>query len=153
MKQQYYKVLNKALRYWQKKLGASCVGVRAIVINSDNQILLVKHTYIGGWHFPGGGVDNGETTQAAVLRELQEEVGVTVNSEPELFGIYHHKIRGVDDYPVIYIVKDFKQVASHDPEIEKHEWFDVNNLPSDTTPATSRRVQEYKGKRKRSEHW
>lgn len=52
-------------------------GVIAIVIDSDNKYLIVqmvdyKET---DWRFPGGGIDNGESTKDALIRELKEELG------------------------------------------------------------------------------
>jgi hypothetical protein len=51
------------------------LGVRAVAVDGDGRVLLVRHTYLAGWWLPGGGVDKGETTQAAVVRELREEAG------------------------------------------------------------------------------
>ena len=47
------------------------LGVRAVVTDDRGRVLLVRHTYLAGWWLPGGGVDRGETTQAAVVRELR----------------------------------------------------------------------------------
>ena len=49
------------------------LGVRGIVINSDDEVMLVRHGYVSGWHFPGGGVEVGETCVESVTRELEEE--------------------------------------------------------------------------------
>lgn len=51
-------------------------GVHAIVLDKDNNILLVQKQKYGDnqWDFPGGGVDEGEEPQDAVLRELKEEL-------------------------------------------------------------------------------
>lgn len=124
-------------------LKKSTLGVRAIVLNEHNQILLVKHTYQPGWYLPGGGVERGEAFATAIIRELQEEAGVIVAQEPELFGIYLNLSRGVSDYPVLYIVKEYSLVPSNSPEIKEKGWFDYSQLPKDTTPATMARLKEY----------
>jgi 8-oxo-dGTP pyrophosphatase MutT (NUDIX family) len=46
------------------------VGVRGAVLDEASRIFLVKHTYVPGWYLPGGGVDLGETAEAALAREL-----------------------------------------------------------------------------------
>ena len=38
------------------------LGVRAIVVGAEDKVLLVRHGYVSGWHFPGGGVEVGETS-------------------------------------------------------------------------------------------
>ena len=47
------------------------VGVRALVEDGDGSILLVRHTYVGGWHFPGG-VEIEATTLGAAQEPRQE---------------------------------------------------------------------------------
>ena len=53
------------------------LGVRVLVQNPNGEILLVRHTYVPGWHLPGGGVDHGEDVYEAVAREVYEECGLT----------------------------------------------------------------------------
>src|SRR5580698_581664 len=72
------------------------LGVRGLVVNDAGEVLLVEHTYMRGWYLPGGGVERGETTEAAVIRELQEEAGVKVVGRPRLVGVHanHRVFRG-----------------------------------------------------------
>lgn len=67
-----YKIATRVVRKCQSLIGMSTLGARAIVINDDNKILLVKHTYQPHWYIPGGGVKKGESTKSAILRELNE---------------------------------------------------------------------------------
>jgi len=148
-----YKLGNRMIRKCQSLLGISTLGARAIILNSKNQILLVKHVYQSHWYTPGGGLKKGEPVKKGLLRELQEEVGITVIGEPQLFGIYHHTYLGVNDYPIIYIIKNFTQIPCNSPEIEKMDWFDYDNLPQMTSPGTIRRLNEYFGNSPHSDTW
>ncbi len=149
----FYKVLNKLIRRTQRLLGAATVGVRAIVINENRQILLVRHTYTPGWYLPGGGVNNGETASAAIIRELKEETGITVMGAPMLFSIYFHVLDGVNDYPVLYIVNQFNQTKVSSPEIAEVKWFDFETLPQETTACTKKRLNEFFQQNALIEHW
>jgi ADP-ribose pyrophosphatase YjhB (NUDIX family) len=148
-----HKVANRLIRQYQAILGISTMGSRAIVLNTQNQILLVKHTYQPHWYLPGGGVKKRESAKKAVLRELKEEVGLTILGEPELFGIYHHVYLGVSDYPIIYVVKEYTLSEANSPEIKEIGWFDYANLPEMISPGTKRRLNEYFNQAERSDAW
>jgi len=61
------------------------VGVGAVVLNSTGRVLLVKRAHEplkGEWSLPGGGVEIGETLEAALRRELFEETGLDIQVGP-----------------------------------------------------------------------
>jgi 8-oxo-dGTP diphosphatase len=48
-----------------------------VAVYVGSALLLVRPSYRGGWHLPGGGVRRGEKPEAAARRELAEEIGLT----------------------------------------------------------------------------
>src|SRR5258708_3241893 len=60
------------------------LGVRALVIGPDCRIFLVKHSYVSGWHLPGGGLEPGETLSDALVRELREKGNIEPTAPPML---------------------------------------------------------------------
>jgi len=122
------------------------LGVRAVVLDDAGQVLLVQHTYIRGWYLPGGGVERGETAEAAVVRELAEEAGVRALSRPRLVSFHSNEVLHPGDHVLLYRVEAWEPCAS-DAEGEIHAvgWFDPNDLPEETTKATRRRIAEALG--------
>lgn len=139
----FHKVGFPLIHKLQSILGIITIGSRAIVLNKDNQVLLVKHTYQSHWYLPGGGVKRGETVKSALLRELKEEVGLITKEEPKLFGIYFNNYSGVNDYPIIFIIKNYDLIKIYSHEIEAFDWFSYEALPEMVSPGTQRRLDEY----------
>src|SRR4051812_18314922 len=76
--------------YWRFARGLT-LGVRGLVIDDRGRIFLVKHSYVSGWHLPGGGVEVGETVLDALIRELAEEGNIEPTAPPALHGVFFNK--------------------------------------------------------------
>ena len=140
--------------YWRFSRGAT-LGVRAMVIDGVGRIFLIKHSYIDGWHLPGGGVETGETLLEALTRELAEEGNIRLGTAPQLYSVYLNKRVSRRDHVVLFIVRDFRQDGNPQPnhEIVEHGFFAINALPDDASRATRARVAEVFGGAAISELW
>lgn len=139
--------------FWRLSRGTT-LGVRGLVLRSDGHVVLVRHTYVTGWHLPGGGVEKGESVRDALLHELRDEAGVEVAGETPVLGVYanHRRFRG--DHVVVCVVRDWRPCASDAAgEIDAVDWFDPHDLPEGTTPATRSRISELLARSKVSDTW
>lgn len=107
------------------------VGVGAVVVNDQNQVLVVKekHFYkVPMWKLPGGYVEPGENLVDAAIREVEEETGITAQFESILsFRHGHHGMFGCSD---IYFVVNLKAVTTDikrcEREIAECQWMDID---------------------------
>lgn len=120
------------------------MGVRAAAFDSSGRIFLVRHTYVPGWHMPGGGVEPGETAYETLARELSEEGQLSLTEPAELYGLYHNKWTNRRDHVAFFICRNVVQHAEPKANIEIREagFFSLDNLPSDISAATRRRLIE-----------
>jgi 8-oxo-dGTP pyrophosphatase MutT (NUDIX family) len=120
------------------------LGVRAVVLDADNKVFLVKHSYVSGWYLPGGGVDHGETMEQAMRRELKEEGDIDLTGEAVLHGIFLNSHVSRRDHVAVYVVRHFRQdrLPAPNREIIECGFFDIAALPEDTTPGTRLRIAE-----------
>jgi 8-oxo-dGTP pyrophosphatase MutT (NUDIX family) len=120
------------------------LGVRAVVVDDEGRVFLVKHSYVAGWHLPGGGVEVGETLQVSLARELLEEGGITPLGPVALHGVFFNARVSRRDHVAVYVLRDFRQQGvPHNPrEIIGHGFFARDALPADTTRGTRARIAE-----------
>ena len=121
------------------------IGARVMVVDGD-RVLLIRHTYVPGWQFPGGGVGPGETVEAAGAREVLEETGHRITGPMQLVGIFHNTSPVTNrDHVAFYVATSFAKEFDRkkDHEIAEVGWFDRKSLPQGVTPATSQRIDEY----------
>ncbi|MGH1418712.1 MAG: NUDIX domain-containing protein [Hyphomicrobiaceae bacterium] len=149
------KMIRKALqRYWRLSRSLT-VGAQGVVIDSQDRVLLIRHTYRPGWHFPGGGVEKNETVLTGLRRELAEEARVTIDATPELFGLYANFHHFPSDHIVLFIVRNWHQPVAPKPnhEIAEHGFFKPNALPDEIHPPTQRRLVEIFDNVPRAQMW
>ena len=79
-------------------------GVAGLILDAQGRVLLVRQTYMTGWRIPGGGIDRGETPEAALRRELKEEIGLS-GGEARLFGLYSRKVWWLTHITALYLIE------------------------------------------------
>jgi 8-oxo-dGTP pyrophosphatase MutT (NUDIX family) len=129
--------------YWRLARGMT-LGVRAVVLDAENRVFLVKHSYVSGWHLPGGGVEVGETLREALQRELAEEGRIELAGEPVLHGVFLNGHVSRRDHVAVYLVRHFSQDRLPEPnrEIIDCGFFGTQALPEETTTGTRLRISE-----------
>lgn len=120
------------------------LGVRAAVFDPEGRVFLVRHSYVAGWYFPGGGVEPGETMEQSLARELIEEGGIALTGPARLFGIYLNRHASPRDHVGLYVCREWRQEKPpvRNREIIDSGFFAVNALPEGTTAGTQRRLAE-----------
>lgn len=140
--------------YWRIARGMT-LGVRGVVLDGDNRVFLVKHSYVPGWHLPGGGVEVGETFLDALRRELMEEGRIELTDEPGLHGLFFNGHVSRRDHVAVYVVRQFRQDRLPEPnrEIVACGFYDAGALPAETTHGTRLRIAEVLDGRTRIATW
>ncbi|WP_428425593.1 NUDIX domain-containing protein [Pararhizobium sp.] len=131
------------------------MGVRAACFDAEGRVFLVRHSYVPGWHMPGGGLERGETALQALVKELREEGNLEMSGPPELFHVYYNRQTSKRDHVIFYRCLNVRQVSPKKPDMEIVEsgFFALDDLPAATTPATRRRLAELSGSAPPADVW
>lgn len=148
-----FKIIGHLMRLRWRIVKPFSIGVRAIIINDKNQVLLVKHTYANSWFLPGGGVDKKEHLLDALAREMKEELGLEIRGDVALLGTYGNFFEHKSDYTSVFVVKAFEIAPNKNAEIEKWAFFDFDGIPEATSMGTKKRLKEYRGEKNIDFRW
>lgn len=134
------------------------LGVRCLVTDGAGRLLLLRHTYTKGWHFPGGAVDPGESARTAAVREVREETGVRLEAPPRFFGFYWNRSLAGRDHVAFYVATDVggpdaPDLSSQAFEVAEAAWFAADALPADVSDTVRRRLAEWRGETPIAEEW
>jgi len=114
---------------WERIARPIQFGVRMILVQ-DGEVLLVRHTYMSGWHFPGGSMQRWETPLEAAAREAREEAGVELLEPPTFVGIFTSYLSGKSDHVSVYQCRKYRIGRASDRwEIAEIKRFALDALP------------------------
>jgi 8-oxo-dGTP pyrophosphatase MutT (NUDIX family) len=120
------------------------VGARVMLVK-DNSVLLVYHSYLDNWHFPGGGMKRGETLLDAARREAYEEAGVVITGEMRLLGLFAGFTRGRSDHTAVFAAEEFALQKPTDRwEIVGRAFFALDALPPNLTRGYRKMIAHYR---------
>ncbi len=144
LRRKFEPLLRRGFHFYFRFSRGATLGAFGMVIDGQGRVFLIKHSYVAGWHLPGGGVETGETLRTALARELSEEGNIHLTGEPVLHGVFHNHRVSRRDHVALYIVRDFLQPRAPVPdyEIVDHGFFAPDALPDDTGRATRARIAE-----------
>jgi len=114
----------------------------AVIVNEQQQILLAfRHAHLhqgGKWEFPGGKIEANETVEQAIIREINEEVSLDVESTVSMMILEHDY---GDKLVCLHVhwVKDFNGQAEG-VEGQEIKWVDVNQLSQFEFPAANQPI-------------
>ncbi|MEM9222068.1 MAG: NUDIX domain-containing protein [Pseudomonadota bacterium] len=134
------------------------LGVRCLVRDSTGAVVLVRHTYVRGWHFPGGAVDPGESAADAAHRELMEETGISPTEAPHLVSLYFNRSLAARDHVALYRwdldhAIDPSSLRAQPREIAEVGLFAPGQLPDGVSSSVRRRLEEGAQDGEPSTHW
>ena len=104
------------------------VTAGAIVTDNSGRVLLLKHRFRpgAGWGMPGGFLERGEQPDAALRRELREEIGLEVE-QLKLFTV--RSFKKLKQVEIIFLAKAVGETAQLNYEIQKATWFLPEEFP------------------------
>lgn len=158
--------MNIVIKPWQSKVFGYLVhvyfaiargmtmGVRAACFDASGRLFLVRHSYVPGWHMPGGGLERKETAEEALIKELREEGNLKIIGKPLLVNVYFNTSASGRDHVVFYRA-EVEQTEPRKPdwEIVESGFFALDALPEGTTEATHRRLAELLGGQEPAQRW
>ncbi len=115
-------------------------GVHAVALTHDRALILVRLRYARGWRLPGGGRRETEDPREAVIRELQEEIGLTAYGSITLAAELVDEPDFKRDTASLFVVTDVEYRPRWSLEIEEVTEARLDKLPDDTAARTRRWV-------------
>jgi 8-oxo-dGTP pyrophosphatase MutT (NUDIX family) len=117
-------------------------GVHAVPVTPEGKVVLVRHTYASGWRLPGGGRGRGEEPRAAILRELEEEIGLHGWTAIRHIVDFEHRPDFRRGEGSLFRIDSILYRPRRSLEIDAIAEFDPSALPPEATAFTREMIAE-----------
>ena len=131
--------------FWRIRRGLT-LGAQGVVIDGENRVLLVRHSYRPGWFFPGGGVEWNETIETALAgenlrRRSQREFSPRLPNSMEFLPNF---TSFPGDHIALFVVRDWERRGDHHQrgEIAEAGMFTPQTVPEETNAGTRTQLAE-----------
>ncbi|MGA9582646.1 MAG: NUDIX domain-containing protein [Allosphingosinicella sp.] len=124
-------------RFVWKVTGPGRAGVHAVPLTGQGKVVLVLLTYAPGWRLPGGGRKRREAPEAAMLRELREEIGLVGHGSIERLEDMGPDPALPGDRSALFLVRGIVYRPRRTLEVEEVREFDPHRLPDEVTRWTA----------------
>lgn len=115
------------------------LGAFAVITNTEGHVLLCHRTDREAWNLPGGRVEAGETPWQALVREVEEEVGLVVQAS-QLVGVYSVPSRA--DLVFTFRCSQWSGEPRVSNEASQVAWFSPSELPLSTLHRHVERIHD-----------
>lgn len=102
-------------------------GCGVVVLNSTQEVLLLRRRDNGTWCFPGGKVEIGETPIASAYREVKEETGLEAIQIDFVEYIEPHSNNRYHDF--LFLCREYRGIVSiQEEEVVEYRWIHINEV-------------------------
>lgn len=141
------------LRFYFRFFNRKTINTRAVLIHKG-EVLLVRNIGVPYWSLPGGKLAKNELPEDGLKRELEEELHISNVRINYMLGTYVFKENGRNDTFYIFVAETESFYHKERWEIDSARWFELDELPENLSPATKKRIEEFRqGKRGLAGEW
>ena len=115
------------------------IGIFAIIFDEKDRVLLCHRRDYDLWNLPGGRLEEGESPQQGIIREVKEETGLIIETE-HLSGVYYKPEN--NEIVFSFVCKIIDGEITLTDEADQIDYLDINNFPQNVSPKQKERVKD-----------
>lgn len=137
-------VAHRLRHHWRRWRKVPLTGCGAVICNLEGEVLLVRHSYGPAvWTLPGGGIGKAETPEAAIKREVREELRITLE-HASCIAILEETISGSRHTTHLFVAVTGEYPQADRREVIEARFFPRHSLPEPQGAMTRARLDRWR---------